>query len=284
MSPKIIEERIVDFIKNIVSDSGSNGVVLGLSGGIDSALCAFLCSKAVGPKNVTGIFFYESQNGILEENEEYGDALLISENSEIQFMTVDMTPMIKGLDETIRTLRQENKKENENGIYLTNLKKTTAEQNHIHSGNIKARIRMALLYNIANRTQSLVCGTQNKSEYMLGYFTKYGDGGVDFEPLADLYKTEVWDLARHMGVPEKIILKKPSAGFSSEQTDEKELGITYEKLDPVLKLWEKEKDVNILIQKTNCSPHTICDILKRIRDANHKRNTPPICAVKNIKN
>ncbi len=120
-------------------------------------------------------------------------------------------------------------------------------------GNLKARIRMSLLYFHANQMNRLVMGTSNKTEIILGYYTKYGDGGVDLEPIARLYKTEVWELSRILGIPEFIIAKKPSAGLWTGQTDEDELGISYIKLDNVLMMLEQNKDPEIIMSTVGVS-------------------------------
>ena len=142
-------------------------------------------------------------------------------------------------------------------------------------GNLKARIRMSLLYFHANQMNRMVIGTGNKTELFLGYFTKYGDGGVDIEPIGELYKTEVWELSRMLGVPETLITKKPSAGLWAGQTDEAELGISYLKVDEVLKKLEQKEDPETIIKTLGISVEQMNSVMSRIKKSEHKRNAPP---------
>lgn len=277
---KLVEKKIIEFIREIVKNSSSEGIVLGLSGGIDSALAAALCSKAIDPEKVNAVFFYESEAGKFEDNTDFKDASEIVKKTGIVFTTIDITPIMNGLSSTLKTVWMSETKKSEKNQNIF-------EQSQISLGNIKARIRMAILYNIANQTGSLVCGTKNKSEYLTGYFTKYGDGAVDFEPIADLYKTEVWELSKHLEIPKNIINKKPTAGFSPGQTDEDDLGMSYEKLDTILKKLENKKineETNEETNKANkANEETLTEkeieILKKIKSAEHKRKMPPICKI-----
>lgn len=140
--------------------------------------------------------------------------------------------------------------------------------------NIKTRARMILLYEYANRTKSLVCGTSNKSELLIGYFTKYGDGGVDFQPLGDLYKTQIYQLAKYLDIPKPMISKSPSAGLWHGQTDEKELGMSYETLDKILYGLELKLDVKEIKKNVNVK-ETDIERIKRTRvKSQHKRRSP----------
>jgi NAD+ synthase len=142
-------------------------------------------------------------------------------------------------------------------------------------GNLKARIRMSLLYFHANRMNRMVIGTGNKTEILLGYFTKYGDGGVDLEPIGGLYKTEVWELSRRLGIPDPLITKKPSAGLWAGQTDEAELGISYVKVDEVLKRLEQNEDPETILNTLGISAEQLNSVMNRIERSEHKRNAPP---------
>jgi len=149
-------------------------------------------------------------------------------------------------------------------------------------GNLKSRLRMALLYYFANLNKLLVVGTSNKSELEIGYFTKFGDGGAYILPLGDLYKTEVIEMAKRLKLPKKIIETIPSANLWPGQTDEKEIGLNYQKLDTVLKLLAqnfKEKEISFL---TGISQKKIKDIIKRKKENFHKLSFPPICKVKSF--
>ena len=141
---------------------------------------------------------------------------------------------------------------------------------------------MTILYYFANLHNLLVVGTTNKSEMEIGYFTKYGDGGVDIEPIGDLYKTEVIGMAERLKLPKEIIETTPTADFWSTQTDEKEIGLNYQKLDTVLKLLSqslKEKEISFL---TNISQGKIKDITERKRKNTHKLSLPSVCEFKHF--
>jgi NAD+ synthase len=149
-------------------------------------------------------------------------------------------------------------------------------------GNIKARMRMVVLYAHANKNNMLVAGTSNKSEMLTGYFTKYGDGGCDIEPIGDLYKTDVWTLAKHLALPPSIIEKVPSAELWAGQTDEKELGLSYEKLDRLLQFLELGdpghylKDLGTLALSTKTTEEEGRNAINLMIKARHKLSMPPI--------
>lgn len=146
-------------------------------------------------------------------------------------------------------------------------------------GNIKARIRMTILYQYANRTNCLVAGTTNKSEWMIGYFTKHGDGGADIEPIQHLYKTQIYDLAKYLDIPNELVDKPPSAGLWDGQTDEGELGMSYPYLDKILQfiedrqLIEKEESYH-LAEWQNIKEKDINKVIDMINKSEHKRRIP----------
>ena len=142
--------------------------------------------------------------------------------------------------------------------------------------NMKARIRMTLLFEYANMTESLVCGTSNKSEILLGYFTKYGDGGADIMPIGDLYKTQIYDLAKFLKIPKEIINKAPTSGLIRGQTDEKDLGFTYEILDKVLIGLEHKQEIYDIIENTGLKKFDIKKIKNMRIKSEHKRHNPLI--------
>jgi NAD+ synthase len=185
--------------------------VIGVSGGIDSAVVTSILVKALGVNKVIPVILpCESK-----EQDQIDAQHLCNE--------LHINPLVYDLTKTFNVFREE-----------TNEK--TQPINVVARGNAKARLRMTTLYDVANRTGSLVVGTTNKTEAMIGYATKYGDGGVDIEPLQDFYKTEIFDLAKLLGdIPKAIIEKAPSAGLWENQTDEEELGMTYEVIDSYLK-------------------------------------------------
>ncbi|ACJ17260.1 NH3-dependent NAD+ synthetase [Thermococcus onnurineus NA1] len=197
-------ERIVSFIQGKVEEARANGVVVGVSGGIDSATTAYLAVKALGREKVLGLIMPYYENGDVE------DAKLVCENLGIEYKLINIRPIVDEFEKAVGELDVKSK------------------------GNIMARTRMILLYAHANSRNYLVLGTSNRSELLTGYFTKWGDGASDYAPLINIYKTEVWELAKSLGVPERIIQKKPTAGLWEGQTDEDELGISYRLLDEIL--------------------------------------------------
>lgn len=241
-----VVEEICKFIKEYVDKSNANGVIIGLSGGIDSSTVAFLCKRALGEKKVLGLIMPEK--GVTRE-EDVEDALSIAEMLGIEFKIIEINEILDAL------------------------KRKLGEGNKIAEANLKPRIRMTINYYFANNMNRLVAGTGNKSELMIGYFTKYGDGGVDFLPIGDLYKTEVFKLAEYIGVPKRIIKKKPTAGLWVNQTDEDEIGMSYEELDEILKAIENGRRRGD-------------DKFKRIemlvKNSKHKREMPPIARVRHL--
>ncbi len=206
-----LSDRLTEWIADCVSHAGLKGVVFGLSGGVDSAVVAALCKRALGEHALGVIMPCDSS-----ESDE-SDARLVAETLELETVTVR-------LDKTFRALME-----------------TLPEAGREVVANVKPRLRMAVLYYWANLRSAMVIGTGNRSEWLAGYFTKYGDGGADLLPLAGLYKTEVWALARELGVPEPVVVKPPSAGLWAGQTDEGEMGLSYEVLDNVFRALEAGK-------------------------------------------
>ncbi|MFX1298226.1 MAG: NAD+ synthase [Promethearchaeota archaeon] len=214
-------ERIVQFIKSLMKNSEAEGIVVGLSGGIDSATTAALCVRAIGNDHVLALILPCHSN-----EADKVDGLSIAEHLGIQYKLVDLT---ETFDIFFKT--------------LSNRSKSTP----LAKANLKPRLRMCALYFYANQRNFLVAGTGNKSEDVIGYFTKYGDGGVDFLPISHLYKHEVREIARYLELPQNIIARKPTAGLWDGQTDEDELSkqlgffLTYEKLDTMLENIEHNK-------------------------------------------
>ncbi|MEM4472688.1 MAG: NAD+ synthase [Archaeoglobaceae archaeon] len=245
MNFRAIEERITNFIREQVEKSNSTGVVLGLSGGIDSAVVAFLCTKALGREKVLANIMPEKGVTMKEDLE---DALLVAKKLGIEYNIIEISPIVKLFLDILG--------ENKNAVI-----------------NLKPRIRMIINYFYANKLRRLVAGTGNKSEIMIGYFTKFGDGGVDFQPIGDLYKTEIFEFARYLGVPERIIKKRPTAGLYVGQTDEEEIGMSYYELDEILK--EIEKGIERKDEKFQ-------RVMNLIKASEHKRMLPPIPKVRDL--
>lgn len=246
---------IVNFIRSKTEESGSNGAVVGLSGGIDSAVTAYLTVEAMGSENVLGIHLPESN---ITPPQDLVDSEFIANKLGITFKNIDISGLLN--------------------CFLSQIPDRADEYPSV-VGNLKARIRMSILYYYANFLNRMVIGTGNKSEIMLGYFTKYGDGGVDIEPIGDLYKTEVLELAKLLSVPEDVINKPPSAGLWVGQTDEDELGLPYETIDKILDLLSRGEEPERLQQIFDLSPEQIDLLLERMKSNIHKRKVPPIAII-----
>ena len=235
---------VQDFIKTYVKNSGCKGVIIGLSGGIDSAVTAVLCKQALG-KNKVRCFFMPDET---TPKSDFKHQELLVKKFNLNCEVKNIGPIIKELE-----------------------KHCVVKPDKYSLANMKARIRMALLFEYANMTKSLVCGTSNKSELLVGYFTKYGDGGVDIMPIGDLYKTQVWELARLLKIPEEIIKKPPTAGLWHDQTDEKELQMSYDQLDKILFCLERKFDIKKIVKETGASESDIKRIKQMRINTQHKR-------------
>lgn len=247
--PRHAQVTIHRFLRAHCHEAHAHGVLLGLSGGIDSAVTARLCVDALGAKAVSAVLLpdrgYPSE--LLGETRSFAHDLGIESE----------TIPIDGPEDAFRAVLGES----------TDL---------AGIGNVKARIRMALLYARARERGALVVGTGNKSEILLGYFTKWGDGGVDLLPLGDLYKTEVRELAALLSIPEPILLRAPTAGLWPGQTDEEELGHPYELLDRVLRGLEELRGEEEIAGLLGVPIESVHEISERVARYRHKRRTPPI--------
>lgn len=216
---------------------------MGLSGGIDSSVVAVLCRKALGRERVLALIL-----PCHSQREDVEDAQDLAREFDINTRTIDLS---EAYDNLIRILPKADK---------------------ITRANLKARLRMIVIYYFANRLNYLVCGTSNKSEIMTGYFTKFGDGASDILPIGDLLKTQVRELAEELKIPIEIIRKVPSAGLWPQQTDEKELGITYKDLDDILFRIERNKRQVLPKEKVK-------KVKEMILFSDHKRRLPKICYI-----
>ena len=232
-------QKLCDWIGDKVTKAKAEGVVFGLSGGIDSAVVAALSIK-VFPKNTLAIIM-PCHNLETDTN----DAIDLINKFNISYKIIDLSKVYDSF------------------IYLLNDKEKEKDGSFkLAEANIKPRLRMITLYYFANKLNYLVVGTGNKSELTIGYFTKYGDGGADILPLGNLLKNQVKELAEYLGIPKKIINKPPSAGLWEGQTDEKEIGVSYNQLDKYLKAGKLN---NKIIEKK---------IQDKIKQNMHKRTTP----------
>jgi len=238
-----MRKKIVNWIKAQVKQAKAKGIVLGLSGGLDSSVVLALAKEAVGKAKVLALILpCESHPGDLK------DARLVAKKLGITTKTIDLSKICRDL---LQVLPHAGK---------------------LALANLKPRLRMLVLYYFANKLNYLVCGTGNKSEIMTGYFTKHGDGATDILPIGDLTKTEVRILARELGIPSHIITKPPTAGLWAGQTDEGEMGITYPELDDILGRLEKKKKHILSSEKVN-------KVKVMIKRSEHKRQGPRICLI-----
>lgn len=249
-------EKICSFIRKKVERSGADGVVVGVSGGLDSAVTVALCSRAIGKENVYALILPERET-IKEET--LRDAREVAGMLAGRVAEMDFTEAYRALARVMPDF---------------------AEGARIPNGNLKARLRMCILYYYANKFGLLVAGTGDKSEISLGYFTKYGDGGCDFLPIGDLYKTEVKELARFLGVPPHVAEKKPSPGLWRGHTAEGELGLEYAVIDEMLKLFAAGAKVEEVAAKLKLKPDAVKRIKRMAEESAHKRELPEICRLK----
>jgi len=237
-------DKIVEWIRAKVREAGAKGCVFGLSGGLDSSVVGVLCKKAF-PDNVLGLIL-----PCYSVAEDLKDAQALAGKNMVPTKLIDLEPVL-------------------NQLFLQfEGKAYDGKEMSLAVANLKPRLRMVALYYHANKNNYLVVGTGNRSEAAMGYCTKHGDGGVDLLPLGNLLKTEVRELARELGIPEKIIQKVPTAGLWPGQTDEGEMGISYAELDKIVLGLEKNNLSGLdlkLVEK----------VKNRMQKTRHKFEPPP---------
>ena len=231
--------KIKDHMRSAVWNARAAGFVVGISGGIDSAVACALAAKAVGPERVLGVSMPVSSNS----PQDAADAKALCDALGVRLITVPLGDVQEAF-----------------------LAKEHITGTPLLAGNIASRLRMTTLYNIAAANGYLVCGTSNKTEYLIGYSTKWGDGAADVQPLLHLYKKDVYALAEELGIPQEIIDKAPSAGFFEGQTDEVDIGLTYQELDSAL--WNLE--LNEFVPQNAVEEKVLGLVLK----SEHKRKPP----------
>jgi NAD+ synthase len=239
-----LPDQITAWLREQLTAAGAGGFVFGLSGGVDSATTGALAARAAGPEHVLA--------ALLPCHSQPEDARLgqmVADTFSIPTVTVDLTPAYDALVAAL-----------------------PPSDNRLAPANVKPRLRMIAWYYLAQAHNYLVLGAGNKTEIAVGYFTKYGDGGVDLLPLGDLYKTQVWELARELGVPREVVERAPTAGLWPGQTDEGEMGITYHELDQVLAAIETRDTSGI-------APATLEKVQGMMACSAHKRAMPPVFRV-----
>jgi NAD+ synthase len=244
------ETKIKRFVKDYVENSKAKGIVLGLSGGIDSSTAAALSALAIGGKKVLGLLLPEKETYNKRDIE---DAKLVAEKFGLKTEIIDITPALEAIQKTIPAFNHEDK---------------------LCKGNLKARIRMVYLYYYANRLNLIVCGSSDKSEIMIGYFTKWGDVAADIAPLMDLYKTQVRKIAEHIGLPREIVQKPSSPSLWPGQMAEEEIGIKYETLDLILYGLEHFMKTEEIARQLGLEKVTVDKVKNRWKSMEHKRRMP----------
>jgi NAD+ synthase len=245
-----VEKRIRRFIKEYVKNAGADGIVLGLSGGIDSSTVAALSSLSIGGDRVLGLMLPEKET---YNSKDINDAKGVAEKFGLKTQVCDITPVLESFYKTIPIFDQADK---------------------LCKGNIKARTRMIYLYYYANKLNKIVCGSSDKSETMMGYFTKWGDAAADISPIMDLYKTQVRTLAEHLGIPPELASKPSTPALWPNQLAETELGIKYETLDLILYGFEQFMPTEEIAQQLSVEKALIEKVKRRWLSVEHKRRLP----------
>lgn len=248
INPLFVEGILTRFIRDELRKHGFRKGILGLSGGLDSTVCAALAARALGPRNVLGLIMPYGNSFPAEVR----DAEKAARSLGIRTRTIDIAPQVD--------------------IYFS----THPTGSRVLRGNKMARERMSILYDYSAREKSLILGTSNKTELLIGYGTIHGDMASAINPMGDLYKTQVRALARHLGVPETIVKKAPTAGLWPGQSDEREIGLTYAELDEILVNLVENRRTPKEMTKAGFKPATVKRVLQMIRNSEFKRKLPPI--------
>ena len=241
-----IKNKISKFLVDEINQRNSNGVIFGLSGGIDSSVIAYLCAQTIKEKSIA-LIMPDSKVSPKQDTE---DALKIVDTLRLEYKLIDINPMHSSYSQ-----------------YL--------EPNDLALGNLRARIRANILYYYANSKNYLVLGSSDRSEFLIGYFTKFGDGSADLLPIVSLYKSQVRKFAEHLGVPNNIISKKSSPNLWKGHDAEEELGATYDEIDSILYcVVDKSKSVEETTGITGIDNKTVDKIYQLYKKSEHKRITP----------
>lgn len=283
-NPSKTVDEIVKFIKNTVYKAGFSRVVVGLSGGVDSAVSTILAVKALGRENVyVGLFPYGELN-----KEGLNDARLMIKKLNIppnNIFLIDIKPLVdiiyssspstaaRGKLES-RSLSRAKSRDLSSRQARTINSETDSWIDNLRRGNVMVRVRMILLYDLSKKINGLVLGTENKTEHLLGYFTRFGDEASDLEPIRHLYKTQVKQLAQYLKIPEKIIEKSPTAGLWDGQTDEGEFGFSYEEADKILHLYADLRKKREEIEKMGFKKEVVEKVISRVEANKFKHELP----------
>ena len=250
-----VEQTLVQFLRQEIQSAGFSKAVFGLSGGVDSAVTAFLSTRALGKENCLAVWMpYATSNP-----QHLEDGKKVVEQLGIRFSTINISPMVDA--------------------FLAN----DSSMNQLRKGNIMARVRMITLFDFSAKEKAIVVGTSNKTEILLGYGTLFGDAACGINPLGDLYKTQIWELAKHLGVPQSIIDKKPTADLWLGQTDEDELGFSYKEVDKLLYTMfdEKKSESELIVNGFN--ENFIRDVKEKVVKNAFKSRLPYIGKVSHLK-
>jgi NAD+ synthase len=242
-------DKIAIFISEYTLASGLSNIIIGLSGGIDSSLSAALAVKALGKEHVFGVMLPWKNSS----PDSYNDALTLARKLGIQHERIEITPMVTPYFE----------------IY-------EEHADNLRLGNWMARTRMCVLYDLSAKYKGLVLGTSNRTELLVGYFTQHGDGACAFEPIGHLYKTEVWQMAALLGVPQQIIDKIPTADLWANQTDEDEIGMKYTQLDAILYSLTEEHKTSEELLLSGIPQDKIYRVIDLMKRTEFKRLLPPL--------
>ncbi len=253
IDPELVNRILKEFLWTETTKAGFKQVILGLSGGIDSAVVAYLCAQTFAPENVTALIMpYRTSN---PENMDH--AKMIAKDLKINSEVLDISPMIDAFF------------------------KSDPDADMLRQGNRMARERMCFLYDYSSKHRSLVMGTSNKTELLLGYGTIFGDLASAINPIGDLYKTQIWQLAEYLKVPKDVIEKPPSADLWAGQTDEDEIGYTYDKIDTLLHYLVDLRYSREMLIEQGFPQEMIDDIQKRLQIFQFKRRPPIIAKLSN---
>ncbi|MFP4082565.1 MAG: NAD+ synthase [Candidatus Aminicenantes bacterium] len=243
-----VEKILTSFIKQELGKFNFKKGILGLSGGLDSSVCACLAARALGPPNVLALIMPYGESFTADVK----DAQKMAGFLDIQSKIIDLSPMVDAYFSKYPT------------------------SSRILKGNKMARERMSILYDFSAREKAMILGTSNKTELLLGYGTIHGDMACGINPLGDLYKTQIRELAVHLGIPDKILKKTPSAGLWAGQTDEEELGLNYEKMDKILFLLVDQRHSKKEVMASGFKKEEVGKIIDLIKSSEFKRKLPPV--------